>query len=212
MTHVVLASRSPRRQELLGLLVPAERRTVCAPPSPDEALLEALSDRGEILAVMTGIVRHKAATALTAWRAGGGSEEVILIAADTTVLVENGPGRVRSLGQPPADDWRATVRGWFENYYLGRTHEVVTALRVERTGDGRVWERTVATRVTMGADRGPLIDAYLASGESVGKAGGYALQGLGSVFIDRVEGSLSNVVGLPLEALTEVLGEADSSG
>lgn len=54
-------------------------------------------------------------------------------------------------------------------------------------------------------DAEPLLDWYLATNEPLGKAGGYALQGLGSVFVTRVEGSITNVVGLPLEAITELL-------
>jgi septum formation protein len=75
------------------------------------------------------------------------------------------------------------------------------------TPDGRFAERLVETRVTFHSDIDRWLNWYLLTGEPRGKAGGYALQGAGSVFIERVEGSLSNVVGLPLEALLEMFAE-----
>lgn len=71
--------------------------------------------------------------------------------------------------------------------------------------DGRHLEHVVETRVTMRPENIALLDWYLDTDEPLGKAGGYALQGAGSMFIERVEGSLSNVVGLPLEAVQEML-------
>jgi septum formation protein len=62
--------------------------------------------------------------------------------------------------------------------------------------------------VTFGADGQPFLEWYLATGEPRGKAGGYALQGAGSLFVERVNGSPSNVVGLPLRETWEVLREA----
>ena len=73
---------------------------------------------------------------------------------------------------------------------------------------GQRMERIVETHVSMGSASEALLEWYLDTEEPLGKAGGYALQGAGSVFISRVEGSLTNVVGLPLEAVREMLREA----
>jgi septum formation protein len=75
------------------------------------------------------------------------------------------------------------------------------------TPDGRRAERLVESKVTFRPDVEPWLNWYLLTGEPKGKAGGYALQGAASVFITKVEGSLSNVVGLPLEATMELFSE-----
>jgi septum formation protein len=115
------------------------------------------------------------------------------------------------LGQPPPDDsWAETVRRWFREDYASKTHLAATALCVQRLGEnaaGRSPRMTcvVTSRVTFVDDVDHWLDWYLATGEPRGKAGGYALQGAGSIFISKVEGSLSNVVGLPLVELLEML-------
>jgi septum formation protein len=130
----------------------------------------------------------------------------LIIAADTTVIV-NDNARPLVLGQPPEhDDWRESVRQWFIDFYAGKTHLAATAVYVT-TPDGRSAERLVETKVTFRPNVEPWLNWYLLTGEPKGKAGGYALQGAGSVFITKVEGSLSNVVGLPLEALMELFSE-----
>jgi predicted house-cleaning NTP pyrophosphatase (Maf/HAM1 superfamily) len=129
----------------------------------------------------------------------------IIIAADTVVIVERGED-LHVLGQPPADDsWQDTVRRWFREDFAGKTHLVATALVLEDVASGKRASRVVTSRVTFVADVDRWLDWYLATGEPCGKAGGYALQGAGSVFISKVEGSLSNVVGLPLAELLELL-------
>src|SRR5205085_12507054 len=118
-------------------------------------------------------------------------------------VVGDADGKPLVLGQPPADDsWSAVVAHWFREYYAGKTHQALTALCVQTTR-GQAAERIVRTAVTFVADVERRLPWYLATGEPRGKAGGYALQGAGSAFISRVEGSLSNVIGLPLEALLD---------
>lgn len=208
----ILGSRSPRRRELLSLLVPADEIEILAPPSTDEAGFEGLSTWPGIRQRLIEIARHKAeqvARQVDQRRAGS-----TIIAADTTVIastrteatsLEVGSAPLLSLGQPPEDDtWPEVVRSWFRDYYAGRTHWAATALMVRRP-DGREFCDVVSTAVTMRSDVDPLLDWYLSTGEPRGKAGGYALQGAGSVFITHVVGSLSNVIGLPLERLREIL-------
>ncbi len=135
----------------------------------------------------------------------------VVITADTEVVVERAGGSLHVLGQPPADDsWAETVRRWFRDDYAGKTHLAATALCVERLGDkdaarSQRMTRVVTSRVTFIDDVDRWLEWYLATGEPSGKAGGYALQGAGSIFVAKVEGSLSNVVGLPLAELLEMV-------
>ncbi len=207
----LLASRSPRRLELLQMIVHPELIAVCPPISSEEAGFDDCRDLKAIRTRMLEIARHKANQV----REQLNEDEValherprtLIIAADTTVIVHDAKGVPIVLGQPPvSDDWREVVRTWFLDYYAGQTHLAATAIHAI-TPDGRSAERVVETRVTFRSDVTPWLNWYLLTGEPRGKAGGYALQGAGSVFIDRVEGSLSNVVGLPLEALLELFAE-----
>ena len=207
----ILASRSPRRQELLQLVIHRELIAVRPPESAAEAGFDDCQDMEAIKYRMLQIAQHKAEQA----RQQLNDEEsqlyerprTLIIAADTTVIVNDSFGRPVVLGQPPeTDDWREVVRTWFLEYYAGKTHCAATALHVI-TPDGRAAERVVETQVTFRANVEPWLNWYLLTGEPRGKAGGYALQGAASVFIERVEGSLSNVVGLPLEAMLELFAE-----
>ena len=207
---VILASRSPRRRELLGLLLPPERICVVPPRDASEAGFEGLHKLADIQSRLLEIARNKAAdvsSQLTSAAAGEAhSAPYVIIAADTTVVSVRG-GNLQVLGQPPEDDsWRNTVRHWFREYYAGRTHLALTALCVIGP-EGRKAERMVTTEVTMIADVESHLEWYIGTEEPRGKAGGYAIQGAGSVFISHVTGSLSNVIGLPLEALLEVFEE-----
>lgn len=207
----VLASRSPRRLELLQQLVHRELIVVRPPESSSEAGFEDCSDIAAVRQRMLEIARHKA---LQVQQQLNDEEaalferpRTLIIAADTTVIVTDRSGRPLVLGQPPESiDWREVVSTWFLEHYAGRTHLAATAVHV-LTPDGRSSERVVETSVTFRDDVTPWLNWYLLTGEPRGKAGGYALQGAGSIFITKVEGSLSNVVGLPQEALLELFAE-----
>ena len=209
----ILASRSPRRLELLRQIVHPELIIVQPPESADEQSFEDCGDLPAIRLRLSEIARHKAEQVRAALNAEEGSlherPRTLIIAADTTVIVRETGGAPVVLGQPPEhDDWREVVSDWFRRHYAGQTHTVATAVHVV-TPDGRCAERLIETQVTFGADVERWLNWYLLTGEPRGKAGGYALQGAGSVFIDQVEGSLTNVVGLPLEALLELFAEID---
>jgi septum formation protein len=203
----ILGSRSPRRKELLGLVVPPEQIIVLPPANSGEAGFEGLHELSSIETRLIEIARAKGTDVLQQIRAGAlgfaPHPESVLITGDTTIAVlrpESG-GSYLSLGQPPEDDtWTSVVRDWFQRYYAGQTHVVLSALLLQ-TLSGRETIRIVHTSVTFRRDVNRWLDWYLASGEPRGKAGGYAIQGLGSIFVTRVEGSITNVVGLPLEAL-----------
>ena len=212
-TSFILGSRSPRRLELLGQLVPAESIRVMPPRSTDEAGFGNLHMWPEIETRMMDVARTKCEDVLEQIHADedgpSAKEEVVVIAADTTIVATDATGRPVVLGQPPEDGaWTETVRRWFQEFYFGRTHVAATALCVA-TPLGKKTERIVKSQVTFHDDGQRWLDWYLGTGEPRGKAGGYALQGAGSIFVSRVEGSISNVVGLPLEELLDVFEELE---
>jgi septum formation protein len=118
----------------------------------------------------------------------------IVLSADTTVAL----GR-RILGKP-AD---AAEAAQFLYALSGRRHRVVTAVAVRR-GD-QLWERDVVTQVKMKSLSDAEVNAYLASDDWRGKAGGYAIQGPAGAFVPWINGSFSAVVGLPLAETANLL-------
>ncbi|HXY33508.1 MAG TPA: Maf family protein, partial [Planctomycetaceae bacterium] len=210
-TRLVLGSRSPRRLELLRQIWPAEQIDVVPPSSIAEAHFENLHDWQsierrllEIAVAKCGDVAAQVRSRLNdagtlsplspCGRGVGGEgafghyESSVVIAADTVVIVDRG-GLLHVLGQPPDDDsWREAVRRWFREDYAGKTHLAVTALCLERlhsngSQEARRMTRVVTSRVTFVEDVDRWLDWYLSTEEPRGKAGGYALQGAGSIFI-----------------------------
>ena len=122
--------------------------------------------------------------------------EGVVLGADTVVAVDG-----EALGKPAGpDDARAMLRR-----LRGRTHEVITGVAVVDARTGRAERAAVTSRVTM-ADYGEReIEAYVASGEPLDKAGAYAIQGGGGALVAGLEGSYSNVVGLPLAETARLL-------
>ncbi|OYW18991.1 MAG: hypothetical protein B7Z55_09670 [Planctomycetales bacterium 12-60-4] len=196
------------------MIVPPEEIEVLAPPSTDEADFAGLTTWPAIRKRLVEIAHHKVAQ--VAGLIDDRNVPVTIIAADTTIVVQLDQvttqrdysyPRLQSLGQPPDDEsWREVVKHWFLDYYAGRTHFVATAV-VVKSSDGRLRSDVVITNVTFQEDVAPWLDWYLSTGEPRGKAGGYAIQGAGSIFVRRVFGSLSNVIGLPLERLFEMLSD-----
>jgi septum formation protein len=181
---LVLASGSPRRRELLERigLTPIVR-----PADLDESPLPGESADELVLRLALAKTAASAAGALA------GADEVVL-AADTEVVLDG-----RALGKPvDLEDAAAMLL-----VLAGRTHQVMTGLAVRR-GEQVVTERVV-TAVTFRSLRAAEIAWYLTTGEPQGKAGAYALQGAGAVLVDRVDGSDTNVIGLPLGATVALL-------
>jgi septum formation protein len=176
----VLASGSPRRAALLARLGYSPE---IRPADIDERV-----HPGEAPAALVDrLARAKAATVAT------GGEEIVL-GADTEVALD---GRV--LGKPRDDDDAAAML----HALSGRTHEVVTGLAVLR---GEVCRTDlVATRVTFRTLTAAEVAWYVGTGEPADKAGGYGLQGAGAALVARLEGSDTNVVGLPLAATVVLL-------
>ena len=202
-SSVVLGSRSPRRAELLSLVVPRERIRVVPPSSAEEAGFEGLTSRAAIEERLRAIAAAKRDDVLR--QIGGKAADTLVVAADTVVVVGERDGELNVLGQPPESDWREVTRRWFLDHYAGRTHSVLTGLCVAAPSGSR--EAVVESRLTFRADAADLLDWYLDTGEPRGVAGGYAIQRAGSVFVERIEGSLTNVVGLPVRELVEALRE-----
>jgi septum formation protein len=180
--HLILASASPRRRELLAGL--GLRFTVRA-ADVDETPRAGEPPAGYVLR----LAREKAAAV-----AQSGSGEEWVLAADTTVVVD---GEI--LGKPLDDeDARRMLRR-----LSGREHEVLTgvALLESRGAETREASHVETSRVRMAALRESDIAWYAATGEPRDKAGAYAIQGLGALFVEAVSGNYSNVVGLPVPAV-----------
>ena len=189
---IILGSGSPRRLELLRA-VGIEPRVLA--PDIDESVLH-----GEIA---QEYVRRLAATKLDAVMRSVGAVGVgtIVIAADTTVEIDEA-----ILGKPDDNDQAVAML----RSLSGREHRVHTGLAVAVAGPGcrgvewqghvevvtsRVWFRTLTQSQ---------IADYVATGEPSDKAGAYAIQGGGALFVDRFDGSLDAIIGLPIERLQEI--------
>lgn len=202
---IVLGSRSPRRKELLSQIIPVESIEVIPPQNSEEADFEQLCDLDSICQRLASICKTKNDDVFQQLNQSTGSSTPILT-ADTIVVVEHKDSNYLVLGQPPEGaEWKQSVKHWFTDYYAGKTHQVLTGLCFR--SEDHIITKYVQTLVTFHrldyVNRH--LDWYLSTEESLGKAGGYAIQGGGSIFVQRIEGSLSNVVGLPLESLIELL-------
>ena len=183
--RLVLASRSPRRRDLL-------RQIGIEPDAIDPPNVEEARRRGES---PPGYARRLAEDKVVAVRARHGA--AFVLAADTVVAVG------RRILPKPAD--AAAARRCLE-LLSGRRHRVLGGVAVAAP-DGRIGRRLVTTAVKFKRLSRAEIEAYLDSGEWRDKAGGYAIQGRAAAFIPSINGSYSNVVGLPLtEALALLRG------
>jgi nucleoside triphosphate pyrophosphatase len=180
--RLILASASPRRCELLASL----GLTFEVVPSDADETLEPIA----LPEAVAALALRKARAVAAARRSG------LIVAADTIVVIDG-----RALGKP-AD--HAEARSMLQTL-RGRTHEVMTGVVVLDAASGRHATETVISRVTMAAYSDAAIDAYVAGGEPLDKAGAYAIQGAGGALVAGLKGSRSNVVGLPLETTAALL-------
>lgn len=177
--ELVLASGSPRRSELLRLLG-LEFRVVV--PDVDESRLP----DEEPDHYVERVARMKAEAA--------SHPDAVVLAADTTVVYE---GRVMGKPRHPAEARAMLAR------LSGQIHAVFTGVAVR--SDGTVTSDVDRSLVRMTEMTDDEIARYVDSGEPIDKAGAYALQGLGGMFVEWVEGSPSNVIGLPLHLVVRLL-------
>jgi nucleoside triphosphate pyrophosphatase len=202
--RIILGSRSPRRLELLRLIVPEQRIDVVPPESAEEPDFSGVHDWPAIECRLSEVATVKCNDVLRHVDPDGFAA---VIAADTVIVASDDDGRLVVLGQPPdGEGWESVVREWFERYLLGKDHVAASGLCVA-TADGRRRECIVKTRVRFDASAQCWLDWYLRTGEPRGKAGGYGIQGAGGLFVSEIDGSLSNVVGLPLRELLGILEE-----
>jgi septum formation protein len=191
---IYLASKSPRRQELLRQLgVEFEELRLREAPGRRRDVVETLHKDESPLEYVKRIARTKAAVG---WHRMGrrGLTPRPVLAADTEVVVD---GTV--LGKPEdAEGAIAMLEGLSD-----RTHDVITAVAVR--WNTQIMLAVSTSRVAFRALNRDEIERYVATGEPFDKAGGYAIQGRGAVFIRHLNGSYSGVMGLPLFETAEIL-------
>ena len=178
---LVLASSSPRRTELLNragwpheVIVAGVDESVRPKEDPATYVQRLARSKAEAVAVRL--------------------EEGVVLGADTTVVIAN-----QILGQPRDD---ADARRML-NLLNGKWHDVLTGVALVRVGgETRVAHET--TRVRFAEMSESEIDWYIASGEPVGKAGAYGIQGRASLFIEEIEGDYFNIMGLPIRLVYEL--------
>lgn len=188
---LILASASPRRRELLNQIGVAHR---CEPADIDETQLEKEKPGDYVLRM----AMEKAA--VVAARHEG--EKVAVLAADTSVVIDEDV-----LGKPGD---RFEGLGMLARL-SGRSHSVLTGICLQ-TAQGESLCELVETRVSFVQLSREQCEAYLATDEPWDKAGGYGIQGLAGAFVSSIEGSYSNVVGLPLAQTWQMLSGQGVAG
>jgi septum formation protein len=185
MKKIILASSSPRRKALL-----------------EQIHLEFTVDTHvQEDAIILSREPHKLAREISlkkAESAAGRYPDALIIAADTIGVID---GHV--IGKPHSESEARLMLGSLS----GKSHAVITGFTVLDTLTGKSVSRSVETTVNMKQMTDSEIDAYVQTGEPLDKAGAYAIQGLGAVLVEKIEGDYSNVMGLPLAAMSEVLKE-----
>ncbi|MGQ0741540.1 MAG: Maf family protein [Alphaproteobacteria bacterium] len=185
-SRLLLASASPRRRELLA-------QTGIVPDQISAAKIDEKPHKGELpRAYALRIAREKCEAA------SRGHPAFVVLAADTVVAC----GRRILPHAEGAEEVRACLA-----MLSGRRHVVYTGLAVCGT-DGKMRTKLVATRVAFKRLISEEIESYAASGEGEGKAGGYAIQGRAGAFVRLLNGSYTNVVGLPLYETVSLLNAA----
>ncbi|MGD0281062.1 MAG: Maf family protein [Dissulfurispiraceae bacterium] len=183
--QIILASASPRRRELLRL---TGLRFKVDPVNCKENMNIRVSPR-RLSRVLS---ERKARLAAVKYR------DALIIAADTFIVFRN-----KIMGKPhtPAEAGKMLAA------ISGRAHTVITGLTIIDTRTGKRISRSVETKVYFDKLTMQEINAYVRTGEPLDKAGAYAIQGIGSIFVRRIEGDYFNVIGLPLNALKSCLSE-----
>ncbi|ANS75504.1 septum formation protein Maf [Paenibacillus yonginensis] len=185
---IILASTSPRRQELITVLgipfsvIPSYADETLEPHwSPEQAVCELASRK-----------------ARQVYDSLNDRPQAVIVGSDTVVVRD---GEI--LGKP--EDKAHAVQ--MITSLQGRQHEVYTGVACLDAESGRLVVRSRMTRVTMKPLSESQVQAYVSSGEGLDKAGAYGIQGLGAVLVTGIEGDYFNVVGLPLSLLADMLAE-----
>lgn len=188
MEPIILASSSPRRQEILKLLnIPFQ----VIIPEIDEKEIAAscsISETSEKLALakIDAVIKQISANRKIPW----------VLAADTTVEIDE-----KIYGKPESNEDAVA----FMHVFNGRTHIVRTSIALYNSETKKILSRNVCTKVTFAQMSDDEIDWYVSTGEWHGVAGGYRIQGLASCYITKIEGTASCVAGLPMFELYDML-------
>ena len=190
---LILASGSPRRREILARM---GLEFEIHPPDLDETALP--GEAPENLVVR--LARSKARAVAESLQS---NPRRWVLGSDTVVVLDG-----ETIGKPrdAEDAVQMLLR------LTGRTHRVITGIAVVDALSGRAEEQAVISEVVMRPAEETEIRGYVATGESLDKAGAYALQGEGRRFVTRVMGSQSNVIGLPIDATRALLARAAGGG
>ena len=182
---LILASGSPRRRELLALMGYSFK--VCT-PDVDEHVT------GHARDIVSALAQCKARAAAAYYDCG------VVVASDTLVSLDGIP-----LGKP----WDEADARRMLSALSAREHEVFTGVCVLDVETEKCETRSVRTGVTFRALTSEEIDAYVATGEPMDKAGAYAIQGGAGQFVEALDGSFENVMGFPVEDVREMLAHFD---
>jgi septum formation protein len=191
MRKIYLASKSPRRRELLRQ-VGIEFELLLNDTEVDENVLSGEAPR----AYVKRVTRDKALSALQTMQQRQ-LPRLPILAADTTVVIDN-----TILGKPI--DMADAVR--IITLLSGRTHEVLTSVAV--AFNDRLWQITQSSKVVFASLPARTIKAYCATAEPYDKAGAYGVQGSAAIFISDIAGSYSGIAGLPLFETVQLLQKA----
>lgn len=194
MIQIILASASPRRRELLeqiGLtfeVCPAKGEEIITKSAPEEAVQELARAKAREVASMVRQYGVRHGELVT-------PQDMIVIGADTVVAAD---GQI--LGKPGDEEDAFRMLSMLS----GRSHAVYTGVALVfldqsgRAGEHVFYERTIVSMREMSEKE---IRRYIATGEPMGKAGAYGIQGKCAIYIDKIDGDYNNVVGLPVAAL-----------
>lgn len=184
--RLLLASQSARRVELLRLV--GAQFEVCSTNVDEEA---APGERAE-----PHVLRLAEAKARAGLAEAPAEKGLVALGADTVVMIDR-----TILGKPrDSDDARRMLR-----LLSGRVHEVWTGVALVHSADGRGVSEAARSLVKFTPLEEHVIERYVATGEPMDKAGAYAVQGCAALFVEAIEGSYSNVVGLPLSHVKHLL-------
>ena len=200
-SFIYLASQSPRRQELLTQL--GVRCELLLPGSDEDAeAIEAPLPNEKARAYVERVTLAKCAAALKRWKKRGLPWAPILCADTTVSLPESDAAQI--LGKPTDSADAARILRLLSS----QTHEVLTALALIPNQNAKPTSVVQVSEVDFMELTDQRIAAYIASGEPMGKAGAYGIQGLGGALIRRIRGSYSGIMGLPLFETATLLEEA----
>lgn len=199
--RIVLASKSPQRFDLLSQVVaPSKIEVVVSNCTEDNKPYEEPANRVKRLAQMK---------ADAVFRSGKYHDDIeLIIGADTEIIFKNGNDMWDFIGHPETD--KAAIEDLTR--LSGKDHYAITGIAVigrdpQQPEKIKVIADCIQTKVTFAELTSEQIKTYVETGEPIGRAGSYAIQGLGALLISNIDGSYSNVVGLPLERLTAILAD-----